>query len=87
MPSRSTATRRYGRGRPPLDDDVSGLHEEDAQVLVATLGNLAELGAIARRHLLSDEAEPNGPRSSRPTRSKVFLPMSRPIVATGSDDC
>ena len=59
MPSRSTATRRYGRGRPPLDDDVSGLHEEDAQVLVATLGNLAELGAIARRHLLSEEAEPN----------------------------
>src|SRR5215467_14197176 len=27
------------------------------------------------------------PRLSRPTRWKVFLPMSRPIVATGSGDC
>jgi hypothetical protein len=26
------------------------------------------------------------PRLSRPTRWKVFLPMSRPMVATGSDD-
>ena len=48
------------RGRPPLDDDMSGLHEERAQVLVATLGNPAELGAIAGRLLLGDEAEPGG---------------------------
>jgi len=39
---------------------VSGLHEEGAQVLVAALGDPAELGAITGGFLLRDEAEPGG---------------------------
>ena len=39
---------------------MSGLHEEGAQVLVAALGDAAELGAIAGRLLLGDETEPGG---------------------------
>ena len=50
----------HRRGGPPLEDDVGGLHKEGAQVLVATLGDPAELGAIAGRLLLGDEAEPGG---------------------------
>ena len=44
----------------PLKDDVGSLHKEGAQVLVAALGNPAELGAIAGRLLLRDEAKPGG---------------------------
>src|SRR5215470_13430553 len=40
------------RGGTPLEDDVGGLHEERAQVLVAALGDPAELGAIPGRLLL-----------------------------------
>ena len=47
-------------GGTPLEDDVGGLHEERAQVLVAALGDAAQLGAIAGRLLLRDEAEPAG---------------------------
>ena len=50
----------HRRGGPPLEDDMGGLHKEGAQVLVATLGNPAELGAIAGGLLLRDEAEPGG---------------------------
>ena len=34
------------RDGSPLEDDVGGLHKEGAQVLVAALGDFAELGAI-----------------------------------------
>src|SRR5215813_5330687 len=48
------------RGGTPLDDDVGGLDKEGAEVLVAALGDPPELGAIAGRLLLRDEAEPGG---------------------------
>ena len=41
-----------------IEDDVGGLHKQGAQVLVAALGDFAELGAIAGRLLLGHEAEP-----------------------------
>ena len=49
-----------GCGGPPLEDDLGCLHKEGAQVLVAALGDSAELGAIADRLLLRDEAQPRG---------------------------
>src|SRR5262249_38953630 len=51
------AHRRRGT---PLEDDVGSLHKEGAQVLVAALGDPAELGAIPGRILLRDEAKPGG---------------------------
>jgi AraC family transcriptional regulator len=47
-------------GGTPLEDDVGRLHKEGAQVLVAALGDLAELSAIAGRLLFRDETEPGG---------------------------
>jgi hypothetical protein len=56
----------HRRGGTPLEDDVSGLHEEGAQVLVAELGDLGgrhDLPSLVRSplgSLLRDEAEPGG---------------------------
>jgi hypothetical protein len=69
------------RGRPPLDDDVSGLHEEGAQVFVPPLGDLAELGAIAGRLLLRDKAEPGG--EARKAQRCLDCPTARATHAGG----
>ena len=49
------------RGRPPLDDDVSGLHEEGAQVLIAALGD----SALCRARHKADYAD----RRTMPNRA------------------
>src|SRR5580704_13893392 len=45
--------------RPPLENDVRGLHEQCSQVLVAALGDLAQDCAIPRRLLLRHEPQPS----------------------------
>jgi hypothetical protein len=50
----------HRRGGAPLKDDVGGLHKEGPQVLIAALGDPAELGTAAGRFLFRDEAEPGG---------------------------
>ena len=60
--------------RPAHQHDVSGLHEQRPQVLVAAFGDLAQDRTVARRLLLGDQPEPGpevppllepGPRADR----------------------
>src|SRR5258708_11804955 len=45
--------------------DPGRLHEQDAQVAIAALGNLTEYGAVPGRCLLWNEAEPGAEVASR----------------------